>query len=132
MFKTRVCDFSNLYPPLYSYLKDGIPVDDTVQYCIEGCEEKSGKSPLYVAYLLTRSRIIGASMDSVNGGVGSIRKYVDIESMEERPTMNGEMYYLEIYYNALVAKPYDTGMFHFESPEKVHAFANLIRKFANL
>lgn len=131
MFKTRVCDFSDLHPPLYDFMKAADRADDPIQYCIEACHEFSDKPPLYVAYVLTQSRLMCADMQG-GRGAGTVWKYLDIERIAEGRTNKGDQYYVVIFLSALVAKPNQTEMCHFETPEKAHSFANLLRKLANI
>lgn len=125
MLKTRVCDFSDLQTTLHDYINAAIRPDDPIQYCVEAFENRNGEPPHYYAYVLTKSRLIWAS----DAPVGSVRQYVEIDNITVMLTMKGDMYYVNVRYNALTGMAQD--MFHFESEEKADAFAKLIKRIGN-
>jgi hypothetical protein len=131
IFTTHVCEFPQLQPSIHDYINPVIRTDDPILYCVEAIEQKSGEPIKYYAYILTKTSLIWAS----DNPTGSMLKYVDIEKITVKQTRNGYLYYVNVEYNALVQSARiwgDSDKFHFETEDKAHAFANLIKKFGNI
>jgi hypothetical protein len=134
MYTTRACTFSELNPSIRSLLKNSLSEDDPIQYCIEARDDSDGEV-LYLAYILTLRRIIyGSSGMGGHSGTGFIKQYIEIVNMEERPSENGKYHFVEIFFNPLgSASAYgNSNKYFFETSEKAHGFASIIKKLARL
>jgi len=99
--------------------------DNPIQYCVEG----TYTDPSYIlrtAIILTQQGIPYAA-EAPNGiGHSYNRKYAEVEKVEEITSPDGRHHYVRINLTG-VSGPPDWIRFDFETPEKVHSFANTLR-----